>query len=176
MNTRACLLAALLVSPAWAEEPAPASPAPAARSFDLRDAAVKKIVHDTAATQYGSVQLGVVHPGEVSPAVPVKATPAAMAFVPAERPSAVVHRAPALQPQTPAAPTQDGFLTSLIDMLIDGDDGVTYAELHDEWLRCQSRGDDLKTTRERAASCPGKSTEHRSVSGNPQDFKTVPSP
>jgi len=172
MHTRACLLAILLAAPAWAEEPAPATPAPApaAQAFDLHDQAVKKIVHDTAATQYGVVQVG-----DASPAGPLKATPAAVRFVPVEKPSVVVSQAPALKPRASAAPRQEGFLTTLIDTLLEGDD-VTYAELHDEWLRCQSRGDDLESTSQRAAACPGKSQETRSVSGNPNDFKTVPSP
>jgi hypothetical protein len=133
---------------------------------------VRKIVHDTAATQYGVVQ-----PGEASLAAPAKATPAVVQFVTAETPHTVVHQALALQPRPAPAAPQGGFLSGLIDTLLDDDvENVTYAELHDEWLRCQSRGDDLKTTSERAASCPGRSLENRSVSGNPEDFKRVPAP
>lgn len=167
MNPRALLLFALLAAPAWAQEPAPVAPS---RSFDLRDDAVRKIVRATAATQFGIVHVAPDEaPAKAEPA-PIKSEPAPVAYVPP------VKTAPALQYPTrlPDPEPRDDFLSVLLDSFLEDDD-MTYAELHDEWLACQSRNN-LKTTRERAADCPGLQGETRSVYGNPEDFKRVPAP
>jgi hypothetical protein len=168
MNPRALLLFSLLAAPAWAQEPAPVAPS---HSFDLRDDAVRKIVRATAATQFGVVHVAPDEtPAKAEPA-PIKSEPAPVAYVPP------VKTAPALQYPTrlpDPEPPSTGFLSSLIDTLLEDDD-MTYAELHDEWLSCQSRNN-VKTTAERAADCPALNSETRSVYGNPEDFKRVPAP
>jgi len=166
MNPRTILLVALLVSPAWSQEPAPATPAATTRSFDLHNESVKKIVHDTAATQYSVVQAS-----QESASKP-KPTETTVKFVPEEKP--VVNQEPVYPTRLPEAKSSDGFLSTLIDTVLE-DDSVSYAELNKERLACLSR-ENLKTTTERVASCPGLKNDNRGVTGNPNDLKTIPAP
>jgi hypothetical protein len=167
MNPRTLLLVALLAAPAWSQEPAPVAPVAPARAFDLGNDAVKKIVRATAATQFAVVYVS----QDEAPAAPRKSEPAPVAYIPPVKTAA----APQYPTRLPdPAPRSDGFLSALIDTLLEDDD-MTYAELYDEWLSCQSRNN-LKTTAERAADCPALNSETRGVYGNPEDFKRVPAP
>ena|SRR5688500_8415944 len=120
MNSRICLLATLLVSPAWSQESA---------GFDLRSAAIKKIVRDAAATQFAYVQIA-EKPPVASETEPFK-------YVPPEKP------APTPEPprQLPAkSPPPDGFLASAFDILVDellGTEDYDEVTASNDILRCQ---------------------------------------
>jgi hypothetical protein len=133
MNSRAFLMVALLASPAWSQEPPPETPAPAVKPLDLRSDAVKKIVHDTAASQYGNAQ--------VAREAPADAERREVEYVPPEDLDEVPVREAAKQPPAPTpAPQPDGFLSSMFGLLIaealgnDQDDAVTTSN---EMLRCR---------------------------------------
>lgn len=136
MNSRACLLAALLVSPAWSQEPA---------GFDLKSDAIKKIVRDTAATQYAYVQ--------IAEKAPRKSETAPFKYVPPEKP--VPAREPPRQPPA-RSPRPDGFLSTAVDILVDellgieGDDEVAASN---EILQCRVQKE-LKTSPPGADLCP----------------------
>lgn len=151
----------------WADEPAPPESAPAhapkAQSFDLRNESVKKIVHDTAATQFATGQVLKETPAEEQPG------PRAVRYVP---PEGTPKREPKYPTRLPDAQPSGGILSSLIDTVLEDDD-ITYAEKSKQDLACMSR-DNMKTTAERVASCPGRADG--GVKGNPADYKTVPSP
>lgn len=133
MKSRAFLMVALLASPAWSQDPAPEVAAPVAKPLDLRSDAVKKIVHDTAASQYGDAQ--------VSHVAPVDGERREVEYVPPEDLEEVPVREVAEQPPAPPpAPESDGFLSSMISFLIaealgnDQDDEITTSN---EMLRCR---------------------------------------
>jgi hypothetical protein len=122
MNSRAFLVVALLASPAWSQEP-----------FDLQSDAVKKIVHDAAASQYGNVQ--------VAHEAPAETRRREVEYVPPEDLEEVPVREAATQPApAAAAPQPDGFLSSMFEFLIaealgnDEDDAITTSN---EMLRCR---------------------------------------
>ena len=145
MNTRAYLLAALLVSPVWSQEPAAESPKPSAPSFDLRSEAIKKIVRDNASTQFAYVQ--------VVEKAPVKSQTAAFKYVPPEKPEAPVHEPPR---QLPAeSPQSGGFVSAMFDILVDEllgieDDDVTASNLI---LRCRMQKE-IKSSPPGPDRCP----------------------
>jgi hypothetical protein len=130
MNTRAFLIAALLASPVWSQEPAAKPPAPVAAHFDVHSDAVRKIVRDTAASQYSTVRVSHEAPVATGPAeenldpVPVRESP---------------DQTPAPAPATEAQSSR--VLSSLFDFLIaealgnDQDDGVVTTS--NEMLRCR---------------------------------------
>jgi hypothetical protein len=126
------LFAALLVSPAWSREP----------EFDLRSDSIKKIVHDTAATQSALVQLSDEKPVERKPLAKIE-------FVP---PIATPPRKYPTRLPDPAPPST-GFLTTLLDTLL-GHDDEDYSRQgpYDNWLSCQAH-DDQKTATQ-SSNCP----------------------
>jgi hypothetical protein len=103
------LLAAALVAPAWSQEPANAAPAVTLRSIDLNSPAIRQIIRDTAATQFSTARVVEETPAPQKPALRESTEPAP------------AHRTPALRPAATAL-LEDGFLTSLIDVLLDHDD------------------------------------------------------
>ena len=112
--------------------------------FDLKSDAMKKIVQDTAATQFAAVQAPVDAP-EAKPA---------FKYVPPEKPDK-----PASAP-TPRLPAEsrhsNGFISSAFEILVDelldieDDDGVTSSN---EMLRCRVQKD-LKTSPPGPDHCP----------------------
>jgi hypothetical protein len=136
MNWRVLMLSALLVSPAWSQEPETSSSVAAARSFDLRSDAVRKIVHATASSQSVPVQVSQGAPAkrESSPEIE---------YVPPEKPAVVKEIAP-----TPvAAPESDGFLSAvfdiafetLVDSLLGDETDEAMQKQYDTWRACQAR-------------------------------------
>jgi hypothetical protein len=97
MHSRMYLFAAFLVLPAWSQEPHAKPPEPAVSAFDLRSDAVKKIVHDTAASQYASVR--------EANKVPEKSETEAFVYVPPEKASAPASEPPPLPPAPAPRPT-----------------------------------------------------------------------
>jgi hypothetical protein len=155
------MLLTVLAAPAWSEEPAP-------RPLDLRGELIRKIVRDTAATQFAAVN--------VSPDEPAAAEHRPIEFVPATKVTA-----PPPPKLPPASPGPSDFVSTLFDALFDVALGTepdySYAARYDDWLRCQSR-DNLRTTRERAASCP-RDVEDSLIpiaTGNSSDFPITPAP
>ena len=136
MNPRACLLVALLVSPAWSQEPVADAPVLTPKSFDLSNDSIKKIVRDTAATKYAYVQFSAKPANKPEPVTKIE-------FIPAAKAPPVKY--PTRLPDP--APQSTGFLSTLIDVLLDVDDDFTEPGKDDLWLSCQAR-DDLKTARQ----------------------------
>jgi len=146
MKSRVFLIAAVLASPAWSQEAA----APAVKPLDLRSDAVKKIVHDVAASQYGNARLAAE--------APVEAERREVEYVPPEDLEEVPVRETAKQPDAPApARPPDGFLSSIFDFLIaealgdDQDDDVVTTS--NEMLRCRIQKEQ-KTSPPGADRCP----------------------
>lgn len=138
MNLRAFFLfGALLASPAWAQQP----------NFDLHSDYIKKIVRDTAATQYVSVQQAEVKPAEPEPAT-VRYVPPDKSLPPAK----------SAAPRPVAEPKSNAFLSAVVDILVDealGIDEDLEEQVHsDSALRCPTR-DPLKTTEPGSSTCPG---------------------
>ena len=136
MKSRAFLIVALLASPAWSQEPATEAAAPAIKPLDLRSDAVKKIVHDTAASQYGDAQS--------APETPAVAERREVEYVPPENLEEVPVREAAEQPPAPVpapASQPEGFLSSMVSFLIaealgnDQDDDLVTTS--NEMLRCR---------------------------------------
>ena len=150
MKSHVFLIAGLLASPAWSQEPAGDAPAPAARSFDVHGDAVKKIVHDTAASQYSNAQ--------VSPEAPVDAGRREVVYVPPEDSldPVPVRESPEQKPAAAPAPESNSFLSSLFEFVIDQaldseeDDGVTSSN---EMLRCRIQKEQ-KTSPPGIDNCP----------------------
>lgn len=150
MNSRACLLIALLVSPAWSQEPVADAPVLRTKSFDLNNDSIKKIVRDTAATKFAYVQL--------SDRAAIEPEPVGIKFVPPEpKLASKPQDVPRLLPDPPSG----GFLSALIDVLL-GDDDYSAAVHSDKWLRCESRAA-LKTTQMGYDTCPAKNRDILSV-------------
>jgi hypothetical protein len=121
MYLRACLLALLLASPAWSQEP----------GFDLRSDAIRKIVSETAASLYVHVRL--------ADKAPVAAEPDVLEYEPPAKPPVPVRRAPA-RPSRPL-PEDNGFLSAVFEILFeellgtgDGIDDITFSNL---MLKCR---------------------------------------
>lgn len=162
MRMRACLLIALLVSPAWSQEKAATDgPAPAAHSFDLRNETVRKIVRETAATQFSAVY---VTDDATAP------KPAKTEFVPA----ASVTEAETTTVRLPEPlPPSGGFLSTLIDTIL-FDDTFSDRELQEKALGCLSR-ENVKTAPERVENCPDYPGNHPSGLRDHIALKTPPS-
>jgi hypothetical protein len=136
MNPRIYLLAALLVSPAWAQEPA---------SFDLKSESIKKIVHEAASTQFADIQ--------VADKAPVKTEPAAFKYVPPEKPATPLREPARKLPAKSSRP--DGFVSAMFGILVDElvgaeDDGVTASNLI---LQCRVQKD-IKSSPPGPDRCP----------------------
>lgn len=130
MNPRAWLLAALLASPAWAQEPAPTGSQTSpqtALALDLRSDAVRKIIRDTAATQYANFHETVPEPAP--------SEPDEFAYVPPEK--SPEDAAPRQDPAEPPAP--EGFVSKTISFVIDELIGVEGSEVEvaNDLLRCR---------------------------------------
>jgi len=145
MNARALLVSVLLVSPAWAQEAAPTSPAPGA--FDLSKDSIRRIVRATAATQYAEIR-------PLNEAAVEHERPLVNEFVTEVR----LAETPSLTRAAPTpAPAQDSpsLLSALIDLWLGNDEPDTSPEaLYEDWLSCQQH-DDLENTSERYETCPG---------------------
>jgi hypothetical protein len=154
MNPRAMLFVAMFAAPAWSQDsvtvaaaPVRAAPPPAAQAFDLRSDSVRKIVRDTAATQSASVRWTADDaPAKRQPGADVRVAPPEKAPVPVTQASLP----PLPQPARPSS----GILTSLIDVLLEEEPDYSSDAYYEGWLRCQSHGDDLKSTTERYETCP----------------------
>lgn len=140
MNIRASLVGTLLVAPAWAEDPP---------SFDLHSAAIRKIVNETAATQFGQPPL---------PEEPAKKpeTQKTVKFVP---PQKLEHeKAPVLRPAPAKLPRNDVVVT-LVDIVADTLSDIADVDLSreqfDDWLRCPARAEDMPGSR-LLDYCPGR--------------------
>ena len=142
MNSRVLLLVGvMLASPAWSQEPATSTPAPSALVVDLRSDSIKKIVRDTAATQFATIQLSNEKPDTRKPIEKI-------VFVPS-----VAAPAPKYPTRLPdPAPRSNGILSTLIDTLLDVDDDPSLGGKYPIWLSCQAR-DDLKSATQQDA-CP----------------------
>lgn len=116
MKLRA-LIAALLVSPAWAQE---------MPTFDIKSESVKNIVRATAAAQSRTVRIV----EEKAPKDPAK-----IRFVPAEKVAPVERPAPRLPPE----PRGDTFLSAFIDSLVEHELDRLLEEPVTVTTRCASR-------------------------------------
>ena len=146
MNSRAFLVVgALLVSPAWSQEPAPQAAVLTPQSFDRNSESIKKIVRDAAATQSAPVQL--------TEEKPAKRDPATVIYVPPEKP-APVSEPPRRLPD--ASPRSDGFLSAVFETILDevldieADDDITSSN---EMLRCRVQKEQ-KTAPPGIDNCP----------------------
>jgi hypothetical protein len=146
MQIRTCLLVMLLATPAWSDEPAAETSQPAVQSFDLRSDTIKKIVHDTASTQYANVQLAQISP--------VKSEAEELRYVPPEKPEAPVREPPRELPAS-SSPSS-GFLSAAFDILFDellGTSDVDEVTASNDMLRCRVQKD-LKTSPPGPDNCP----------------------
>jgi hypothetical protein len=124
------LVASLLGSPAWSQEPAP-------RSFDLGSESIRKIVRETAAKQSVALQVSEDATVERMPAVKT------VVFVPPEKPPLLkdlpTRRAP------PPAPRPNGFLDAALNTLVDTVVDTVFDDLVKEhatvWRPCETRAD-----------------------------------
>ena len=143
MKSRAFLLVALLASPAWSQQPAAEAATAVATPFDLRSDAVKKVVHDTAASQYSNAQ--------VTHKAPVEGERREVEYVPPEEPlEELPLPAGAPLPSAPA-PQPNGFVSSLFEFLLEEAIGV------DEYDDVSSSNDMLRCRiqKEQKSSPPG---------------------
>lgn len=127
MKTRAWIVCALLVSPAWAQEPAAPASTPSPRGFDLTNDAIRKIVHDTAASQSRVVTISdeMLAEREATPTI---------RYVPPEAPPVVKKVAP--QPASAPSPF-DEFFNALVGIVVDTAIDTTFEDHSDEALREQ---------------------------------------
>jgi hypothetical protein len=141
MNWRVLLLGALLVSPAWSQEPATPSPTVTPQSFDLGSDAVKKIVLATASSQSVPVQ--------VSREAPVKRESVTeIVYVPPELPPVVKE----IAPPPVAAPESDGFLSAafdiafetLVDSMLGDETDDAMQKQYDTWRACHARDENCR--------------------------------
>jgi hypothetical protein len=108
---------------------------------DLHNDSIKKIVRDTAATQFAPIQLSNEKP------VARKSIERIEFVVPVAVP------APKYPTRLPdPAPRSTGFLSTQIDTLLDVDDDPSLEGKYPIWLSCQAR-DDLKSATQQDA-CP----------------------
>lgn len=127
MYTRALLVVgAFLALPAWSQE----------QSLDLSSDSVRKIIRDTAATQYAAPQLN-----EAKPVAPQPRTEKVVRYVPPEKPP-TKQTAKLNLPAMPA-PLQNSFISAVIDTLVSealGTDSYNDpVEMNTvSWLTCQS--------------------------------------
>ena len=152
MSPRVCLLAALLASPAWAQEPA------APQRFDLHSDAVRKIVNDTATTQVPSFQIVEQAPDKADAA---KTEPAEFEYVPPEKPPAPVSKPKPRLPDPPPKP--EGFAEQAVEILfdelfdhaigIDDDDGYSDVDFANDMLRCRVQKE-TRTGAPNVDNCP----------------------
>jgi hypothetical protein len=138
MYTRALLVVgALLLTPAWSQEPASDASVVTPRTFDLSNDAVKKILRHTAETQYAAVQLTKVEAAEAKPTKTVQ-------YVPPEKP-AVTRKEPPLRLPDPAPEESGGLISAIVHTLVAealdlGPDDISETNTV-SWLTCQSRID-----------------------------------
>lgn len=134
MNPRTLLVVGLLLTPsAWSQESVPVAPEASRPTFDLSAAAVKKIVRDTAATQYAATPPQSLK----SESAESKAFEIVLPEAPPKKQAAKLNL-----PPMPAPIADNGFFSALIDTLIDEaldnkpDDPVELNTIG--WLTCQS--------------------------------------
>ena len=139
MSARALLLiGAMLVCPAWAQEP----------TFDLNSDSIRKIVRATAATQSVPIQLSAEPVAHREPA-------AILEYVPPIEAAPVKHTAPPRGPPPPP-PQSDGFVSflfnTLVDTLLDAATGESARTQGVVWRACESAGGS-KTFTQPAVMC-----------------------
>ena len=138
MNVRVSLmLSALLSSPAWADE----------HSFDLNSETMKTIVRATAATQYAEV-----------PQVDENAVKAEANWLDEVTTDLQLREKPPVAPvaaKAAPAPYKPGFLSALIDTLLDVEPDRSPEALQNEYMGCLQH-DQMKSTTDRSATCPGR--------------------
>jgi hypothetical protein len=139
------LVAALLVSPAWSNEPAPISPPPPRLAFDLSNDSVKKAVRDSAATQYATLQVAAEKPAEQDPVARID-------FAPPDKPLMAKPRLVQATVPPPATPPPNEFVTAIVDTLLDLALGAPEPEV---WHACHPS--DGETTMQISVMCPATS-------------------
>jgi hypothetical protein len=102
------LIGALLASSARAQE----------ASFDLKSESIRKIVHDTAATQSAPVQFVEARPAERKLVIEIEDAQ------PLEKPIKIAPPPNIAAPRNNAAPESPGLLSSIIETLVDSALGV----------------------------------------------------
>jgi len=144
------LIAGLLTLPAlgWADD----SPAPAHRpSFDIHGPELRKVIRDTAASQYGSYDLA---PAQTMPTS--RAATPALAWQQPERAPAAEAPRPSDQFDCEAddcVPRAQQHAPAIYTFASANNGDTRYSRsLDDAWLACQSR-DDLLTTQQRYQNC-----------------------
>ncbi|HEU4779636.1 MAG TPA: hypothetical protein VFS58_07105 [Steroidobacteraceae bacterium] len=115
-------------------------------AFDLNSASIRKIVRDTAANQYATVQLSEKSAVDPQPVATIK-------FVPEEKPPAP--RRQTARPTPKPAPSSDGPFSSLFEVLVDELLGVEVDEVtaSNEMLRCRVQKEQ-KTSPPGPDNCP----------------------
>jgi hypothetical protein len=139
MNTRALLVVgSFLAMPAWSQESAGEAPREALPTFDLSSASVRKILRDTAATQFASVQAFEAKPPEPKPVKAVQ-------YVPPERPA----NKPVSKINLPTWPREEehgSFSSFLVDKIFETVIEEVFNLEHDDtlelsrvgWVECQA--------------------------------------
>jgi hypothetical protein len=122
------LVGIALVSSAWSQEP----------GFDLSSDSIKKIVRDVASTQSSTVQLTEETPVKREPYTQIEYSPPAEVRPPLKR----------ADPPRPAAPASDGIVSTLVDILLDGD------ELDDSSQGSYNESNSC-LSKQRYETCPG---------------------
>lgn len=126
MISRALLVVgSLLASPAWAQD----------HSFDFNGDAVRKIVRNTAASQYAEVR-------------PLKPAEPRQALLIDLRKNLRLDEKPALKRPTARStpiPTLSAPLSALVDILVDVNNFTTPKMEYTEWRHCQRAGDTSNT-------------------------------
>ena len=145
MHSRILLLVgAMLASPTWSQE----------LVVDLHNDSIKKIVRDTAATQFATVQLSNEKTDARKPIEKID-------FVrPVAKPPV---KYPIRLPDP--APRSTGIFATLIDTLLNSIDDYPGPFRYDNWISCQAR-DDLKTARQ-LDGCPSASPKDLQPAGGP---------
>ena len=127
MITRALSLLCLVLSlPVSAQQPISDPPSIVSRAFDPGSAAIKKIVRDSAATQFSLVQLS-----DSAPARPAEISEIDLSAPP--KIAAVKQSAPS----RPVAPPADDFLSALVETLVDVGLDHLFPQEPEVWRACK---------------------------------------
>jgi hypothetical protein len=144
MNPRACLFAALLVSPVltpvFSQETAPAP------AFDLRSDAIRQIIRETAATQFAAVR-------ESDPA-PAESKADEFVYIPPE-PRAPVQEAKINLPEPPSG--SDDFLSQVVSIVLEETLGIADADsvtTSNEILKCRVQKETRTGSSPAVDNCP----------------------
>ena len=131
MNRSAAIaLLSLLATTAWSQTPAAETPAPAERTFDLSNDSIKKVVRDTAATQFADAR--------VTPAEQTTPRPEQIQFVTPDKPPAE----PKVSLPPPREPRANDFVAAIVGIAFDeltGRDEAAEIESRDAIQRCRVR-------------------------------------